>query len=620
MTSLFQNRSSRRKEALISLKYEPRDLGCYEVLKSPLTLRLLLAALVGVLAEGNLGFALTPRDHESAGGASVPASRTRDWSGDIPVAAGQSLGDKNVAPPEVCGASASRTSDDPLAPARQEPRSIQVEKELRNSGIDGLSILGSFPQFRLSSFPLPLGQELAREDARPTESRVASSTPASASTNLPGDAPLFELRAGEKFFRVNHQPAFVFGRNPVGMSPKAYDDHFRQAAEAGERFMRIHFTFIPPHEKAGDIDAGMLKSWDMILDAAEKHGLAVLPVLGVWADWNDGSKMETWHTWDKNPFNLVRGGPAQRPSELFEDTPCRRLWLQRLETFVRRWSHRRAIVGWEIFSELDLVTGATEERAVEFTGCAAAVIRAADPWKRPITASQAGVNEWPKLLRSPALDFIEIHPYADGAFGGRLDELIISTVRERLKHYGKPVLLGECGLSSAPPRGTLETAARADIGIRHALWAAMVSGAMNGRALWWQDGYDQFEKADLCRHYQQAAVPAAALVRGVDYTGFGPVPCVLSDGLKGAMIGSDQTRLGWFRDVRCVPPAWPMPPVSGQTVMLEAPGKAWQMDFFDPITGKSVGQNRLMVHDGKIRIVLPEFQGSVAIRLKRLAP
>ena len=189
------------------------------------------------------------------------------------------------------------------------------------------------------------------------------------------------------------------------------------------------------------------------------------------------------------------------PSELFDDTPCRKLWLKRLETFVRHWSHRRAIVGWEIFSELDLVTGATEERAVEFTERAAAVIRAADPWKRPVTASQAGINEWPKLLKSTALDFIEVHPYADGAFGGRLDDLILSTVRERLRKYGKPVLLGECGLNSAPPRGTLDVAARAEVGIRHAIWAAVVSGAMNGRMLWWQDGYDQFEKADLCRHY-----------------------------------------------------------------------------------------------------------------------
>jgi hypothetical protein len=446
------------------------------------------------------------------------------------------------------------------------------------------------------------------------------SNPTHPSPGQVGDGLRFELRPGENYFRVDGRPAFVLGRNPVGTSPKAYADHFRHAAAAGERFLRIHFTFSPPGEKAGEIDPAMLKAWDEVLDAADKHGLAVLPVLGVWADWNDGSRKETWHAWDKNPFNVERSGPAKRPNELFDDTPCRKLWLKRLETFVKHWSDRRAIVGWEIFSEMDLVTGATEERAVDFSERAAAVIRAADPRKRPVTASQAGINEWPKLLKSKALDFIQVHPYAGGPFRGHLDDLIIAVVRERLKKYGKPVLLGECGLDAAPPRGTLDVAPRAEIGIRHAIWAAVVSGAMNGRMLWWQDGYDQFEKADLCRHYHQAAAPAAAFVRGVDYAGFGPIPCELSAGLKGAVIGNDKARLGWFRDVQCGPPDWPMKPVAGQTVTVDAPGDAWQVEFFDPVTGKATGESRVTVREGRLRIALPEVQGSVAVRLKRLDP
>jgi hypothetical protein len=451
-------------------------------------------------------------------------------------------------------------------------------------------------------------------------SMAAWGKPAPPAPNPSGEAPRFELRAGENFFRVDGRPTFVLGRNPAATTPPAYDAHFRHAAEAGERFVRIHFTFIPPGEQAGEIDAAMLKSWDAVLDAAENHGLAVLPVLGVWADWNDGSKKEAWHRWDRNPFNVALGGPAKQPTELFDDTPCRKLWLKRLQAFVSHWSHRRAMVGWEIFSELDLVTGATEDRAVRFTKRAASVIRATDPWKRPVTASQAGINAWPMLLKSPALDFIEVHPYADGAFGGRLDDLILATVHERLKSYGKPVLLGECGLSSAAPRGTLEVAAHAEVGIRHAIWATMVSGAMNGRMLWWQDGYDQFEQADLCRHYQQAAAPAAAFVHGVDFTGYQPVPCVVSDGVKGAVLGNAQVRLGWFRDIRCAPPDWPMKPVAQQSVTVPAPGKTWQVEFFDPATGTSTGKRPLAVRDRRLQIVLPEFQGSIAIRLQRLEP
>ncbi len=434
------------------------------------------------------------------------------------------------------------------------------------------------------------------------------------------ERPRLELRAGEKYFRVGGLPAFVLGRNPAGKNPRAYNAHFQSAARAGEGFMRIHFTFSPRGEKAGQIDGAVLQGWDKILNSAEKHGLAVLPVLGVWADWNDGSRKETWHAWGKNPFNVAHGGPAKRPGELFDDTPCRKLWLKRLEQFVTHWSRRRAVVAWEIFSELDLVTGATEERAVEFIRRARGVVRKADPWKRPVTASQAGINEWPKLLRSPALDFIEVHPYAGGNYGGRLDELIIFVVRQRLRKYGKPVLLGECGLDSAPPRGTLDAAARAPVAIRHAIWASVVSGAMNGRMLWWQDGYDQFEKADLCRHYHPAAAPAAALVRGVDFAGFGPISCDLPATLKGAVIGNEKIRLGWFRDARCGPPHWPTRPVAGQSVTVPAAGQSWEVEFFDPAIGRSMGKKERNSPKKCLQITLPEFQGSIAVVIKRIDP
>ncbi len=86
------------------------------------------------------------------------------------------------------------------------------------------------------------------------------------------------------------------------------------------------------------------------------------------------------------------------------------------------------------------------------------------------------------------------------------------------------------------------------------------------------------------------------------------------------MIGNEDARLGWFRDVLCEPPDWPMKPVSGQTVTTDAPGNAWQVEFVDPLTGKSTGESRLAVDDGRVQIVLPEFQGSIAVRLKRLEP
>ncbi|HEY2980735.1 MAG TPA: hypothetical protein VGJ22_06110 [Anaerolineales bacterium] len=378
--------------------------------------------------------------------------------------------------------------------------------------------------------------------------------------------------------------------------------------------MRIHFTYSPPGEKAGEIHPDMLKAWDAVLDAAEKYRLAVLPVLGIWSDWNDGSRGETWHHWEKSSFNAALGGPAKRPGELLEDTACRKLWLKRLETFVKHWASRRCIVGWEIFSEVDLITGATEDRAVEFAVQAAAVVRAADPAHRPTTISQAGVNVWPKLLSSDAVQIVQVHPYAAHPYAGNLDELILKSVGERLQTYRKPVLIGECGLDWAPPRGTLDVAPGAEVGIRHAIWASVVSGAMSGRMLWWQDGWDQFERADVCRHYEQAVAPAAAFVKGIDFTDFAPVACAAPE-LMGAMLGNDQHLIGWFRDARCVPPQWPLRKVRGHDVTLSGRTGTWQVEYVDASSGRVIKRNTMKARKNQLKIALPTFQGSIALRL-----
>jgi len=96
-----------------------------------------------------------------------------------------------------------------------------------------------------------------------------SSSPLALAQSVPTN-PVPELRKGERFFRIDGTPAFVLGRNPVGVNAEAFQEHFQKAAAAGERFMRIHFTYSPAGEKAGEIDPGMLKMWDAALDAAEK--------------------------------------------------------------------------------------------------------------------------------------------------------------------------------------------------------------------------------------------------------------------------------------------------------------------------------------------------------------
>jgi hypothetical protein len=53
-------------------------------------------------------------------------------------------------------------------------------------------------------------------------------------------------------------------------------------------------------------------------------------------------------------------------------------------------------------------------------------------------------------------------------------------------------------------------------------------------------------------------------------------------------------------------------------VALDAIGDLWQAEFFDTVTGKDIVTSRLVVRNRRITVVLPDFQGAIAVRLNRL--
>ena len=435
--------------------------------------------------------------------------------------------------------------------------------------------------------------------------------------NWPTALAQVALEPGEFYFRVAGRPAFIFGRNPTGTRLEQFDELLRPAAESGETILRIHLTVgFQSQSPAGDVDEAWAAQWERVFDSAAAKGLHVLPVLGVWADWNDGSNGEPWHQWDKNRYNAARGGPAKTPAELFQDSNCQRLWLAWLESLVKRWQARANILGWEIFSELDLVSGSSETKALPFVERAAQVIRKADSRHRPVTASLSGVGEWPKLFAGSALDVIQVHPYTDSRFHRNLDDLILSSVRARLQRYGKPVFIGECGLDPIGTRDGLANAPRAHVGIRHAIWAAAVSGAMNGRMLWWEDGYDRYQQLDLRAKYAHAARAAADFVRGVNFTGFRPVVVSCSADLKGAAIGGKETVLVWVREARCEPPDWNVRRVERQHVTLDLPGSKqnWAVEFYDPVSARPISKLPIQRGSDRATIALPPFEDAIALK------
>jgi hypothetical protein len=422
--------------------------------------------------------------------------------------------------------------------------------------------------------------------------------------------PAFSLAPGDFYFSLNGQPAFIFSRNIAGYQMNHYNTFLDWSKAGGSKVARIQLDSTGfGYTSDGKVDENWASQWDLVFDKARADGIFILPVFSGWFDWNSG---DGYSTWSSNPFNQANGGPALSPGELFlTDSVTQTMWLQWMQTLVERWRGRDNILGWEIFSEVNLASDNTESTGINFVNTAAAVIRNVNP-TRPVTASLADDGRWLNFYRETNIDFINIHPYS-----AYLDQAIVSEVRKKIESYNRPVLIGESGVSGAE-----NYPAKGEKGVRHAIWAAIVSGAMNGRALYWEDSFGLFFEnlgMDWMKSFELEELPAANFVNGVSFLNFQPLTSTSTSGVWGAAVGSEKIVLGWFRDITCEPPDWNMlPVVSNQTVTISIPGAAvnWKVDFYDTKSGTDIISSTMVTRkDNTITLTLPGFTDDIAFKL-----
>ena len=437
-------------------------------------------------------------------------------------------------------------------------------------------------------------------------------------------SPEISLNPSESYFTVDGKQSFLFSRNITGAYNTDFSDFEKfltYAQAAGDRVVRLQIDNLGlGFNSAGAVDENWAQKWEHIFDLASAKGLAIIPEFGVWLWWsNDG-------LWKDNPLNTVKGGPATTPGELFKrDSDTQQRWLRFVQKLVERWQPRQSIIAWEIFSEINLASGSSDQNALDFVEPAAATIRGADPHKRPVTVSVADVvSVWSSVNQSQAIDFLEVHPYP---VDGKLDRAIVDLVGQRIRDFHRPVLIGESGLTGLSP-DPFTRQPRAHYGIEHALWADLVSGAMNGRALWDQDSYAIYwtgatdaEKQKFIEDYARTEVPVVNFVKGLDFAGFLPlnVSFAPATNVWGAAVGNERMIIGWFRDAQCEPPDWNLQPTLSKqavAIVVSGPASHWKVDFYDTRTGtKIIGSATVTRVNNRVIIPLPDFTDDIAFKL-----
>jgi len=311
-------------------------------------------------------------------------------------------------------------------------------------------------------------------------------------------------------------PYFAIGQNMRWPGPAGtydYDAWMGALAEHGGNYIRLwlvnEWNRLGLENRAGAGPGNGLgrysqqAAWriDYILDLAERLGIKVLMCID---SFNSLDAHGIYGNWHLSPYNAANGGPCEQPGDFFTNEEAKRLFRQRLRYLVARWGHSPAVLAWEFWNEVDIVSGYDSAAVAAWHAEMARYLRDLDPWDHLITTSFARTEGDPAVDGLPELDFVTSHNY-----GSRdVAETISRTSAEKAAAYGKPHYFGEFGTDW---QGEQHVADPEGLHLHNGLWSAMLSGDAGTAMLWWWDSY--IHPRNLYPRF--AAV--AAFAEGIDW-------------------------------------------------------------------------------------------------------
>jgi hypothetical protein len=213
---------------------------------------------------------------------------------------------------------------------------------------------------------------------------------------------------------------------------------------------------------------------DDILAHAETLGIAIELVL------HQHSQFESpqWSSWGDNPYNAANGGPCETSADYFTDDEALRLTRNLHRYIVARYAAYRSVMAWELFNEMDGITGVRPGLYDPWMQDAAARLRAQDPQRHLVSTSYAS----PIILPYFDLDTWDFHNRHQYTFGSWL----IDAQVERYRSTGRPLLMAEYGIDWW---GAFNERDPLGLNIHNATWQALMAGYAGGVMSWWWDSY-----------------------------------------------------------------------------------------------------------------------------------
>ncbi len=293
----------------------------------------------------------------------------------------------------------------------------------------------------------------------------------------PANPKRFMTDDGRRYFPIGHN---------VGWNPSVSNDFpriFQRMGAARENWARVWMTHFyeslnldwPKVDNTyGKLSLTVARRWDLIVEEAEKAGLAVQVVFQ-----HHGQYSTTVNpNWNENPYNAANGGFLTNAAQFFTNATARALTQRKLRYAIARWGYSPAILAWELWNEVQYTDAANANQWAAIAAWhdeMAAFIRAQDPYGHLITtSSDLSRDYW------GAMDYYQHHNYASDMITSSRDGTAPPA------HWpAKPCFDGESGSIVSPPR----------VWVQAPLWASLMSTRSGASCPWWWDNHIDPENA-----------------------------------------------------------------------------------------------------------------------------
>jgi len=316
--------------------------------------------------------------------------------------------------------------------------------------------------------------------------------------------------------RENGKPFFPIGANLCYAGPRGtfeYDRWLTAYARAGCNYGRIwlspgNTTFGMerpgvPKDGAGIGQIDLANAWrtDLVLSAARSRGLHLM--LTVESHRVLTEQQPSAPMWDGSPLNAKNGGPLQKPADFWTDQTMEGLYLNKLRYLVARYGASANLLAWELWDEVDLISGYRTEPAKAWHARVAGLLRKLDPHGHLITTSFSRLEGDPAIDTLPGIDLVQTHQ-----FGGPDSTAGFASALQMKSRYKKPHLASTVGGAWQGGQKELDPEA---LQIRPPLWVGIASGGAGGVMPWGWDSY--IEPQQL----YDALTPATRFVTGINW-------------------------------------------------------------------------------------------------------